>query len=78
MGATSGVMRELAEVHGFRALGAIGPEHALLSSDLGQPDNPHPMEGWKMYLDMFRKAGLSNADIDRMAKTNPATLLSLK
>ncbi len=60
------------------AIRAIGPEHAILSSDLGQPENPHPMEGWKLYLDMFRKAGLSNADIDRMAKTNPATLLGLK
>ena len=60
------------------AIRAIGAEHAILSSDLGQPENPHPMEGWKLYLDMFRKAGLSNADIDRMAKTNPATLLGLK
>lgn len=57
---------------------AIGAEHAILSSDLGQPENPHPMEGWKLYLDMLRKGGLTNAELDRMAKTNPATLLGLK
>ena len=60
------------------AIRAIGPEHAILSSDLGQPENPPPMEGWKLYLDMLRKGGITNAELDRMSKTNPATLLGLK
>jgi len=60
------------------AIRAIGAEHAILSSDLGQPDNPYPMDGWKLYLDMLRKGGITDAELDRMAKTNPATLLGLK
>ena len=60
------------------AIHAIGAEHAILSSDLGQPENPYPIDGWKLYLEMLRKGGITDAELDRMAKTNPATLLGLK
>jgi predicted metal-dependent phosphotriesterase family hydrolase len=49
-----------------------------LSSDLGQKVNPVNTEGWKQYLDIMRNAGISNADLDAMAKKNPAELLGLK
>ena len=57
---------------------ALGPEHIILSSDLGQKVNPVHTEGWKQFLDILRKAGISNADLDVMAKKNPAELLGLK
>jgi hypothetical protein len=45
---------------------------------LGQPENPYPIDGWKLYLEMLRRGGITDAELDRMAKTNPATLLGLK
>jgi Family of unknown function (DUF6282) len=61
-----------------KTIRALGPEHIILSSDLGQKVNPVHTEGWKQYLDIMRKAGISNADLDVMAKKNPAELLGLK
>ena len=56
---------------------AVGAEHCILSSDLGQNDSPvHPV-GWKKYIEMLKKAGISDAQIDLMARKNPAKLLGL-
>jgi len=61
-----------------KAIRAVGVDHTILSSDLGQPNNPVHTEGWKIYLDMFRKAGFTQAEIDTMAKHNPAHLVGLE
>jgi hypothetical protein len=60
-----------------KAIRAVGPEHAILSSDLGQPANPVHTEGWKQYLVLLSKAGISDREIDLMARRNPAQLLGL-
>ena len=60
-----------------KAIRAVGPEHCILSSDLGQPVNPVHTEGWKIFLDMLRKAGITEVEIDVMARRNPARLLGL-
>jgi hypothetical protein len=57
---------------------AVGAEHCILSSDLGQAVNPVHTVGWKAYLDGLLKAGVTEAEIDRMAKRNPALLLGLE
>jgi hypothetical protein len=59
------------------AIRAIGVEHVILSTDLGQPNNPLPPDGFGAFLSVLRKQGFSAADIERMAKTNPAQLLGL-
>jgi hypothetical protein len=57
---------------------SVGVEHCILSSDLGQAGNPvHPV-GWKAYLEGLLKAGLTQAEIDTMARRNPARLLGLE
>jgi Family of unknown function (DUF6282) len=61
-----------------KTIRVIGADHAILSSDLGQPANPVHTEGWKLYLDMLRKAGISDQEIDLMARRNPARLLGLE
>lgn len=61
-----------------KAIRAAGPEHCILSSDLGQPVNPVHTEGWKIFLDMLRKAGITEGEIDVMARRNPARLLGLE
>jgi len=62
----------------IKAIRTIGYEHFILSSDLGQPANPVHTEGWKIYLDLLRKAGIKDNEIDVMARKNPAKLLGLE
>jgi hypothetical protein len=55
----------------------VGPEFCVLSSDLGQPGNPLHPEGLLQLYQYLHSHGFSVAEIDRMAKTNPAKLLGL-
>ena len=59
------------------AIRQIGPEFCVLSSDLGQQGNALPPDGFGAFLAALHAKGFSDADIDRMAKRNPARLLGL-
>jgi ABC-type molybdate transport system substrate-binding protein len=59
------------------AIKKIGPEHCILSSDLGQKGNPLPTDGFAAFLGAMKARGLTEQDIDRMARRNPAQLLGL-
>ena len=61
-----------------KAIRAIGPEYIVLSSDLGQANNPLHPDGLLAMYQYLVSQGISVADIDRMAKLNPAKLLGLK
>lgn len=59
------------------AIKAVGAEHAVLSTDLGQAENPiHPL-GLKVFIMELMKAGVTQAEIDLMTRVNPARLLDL-
>jgi hypothetical protein len=60
-----------------KAIRAIGVEHCILSSDMGQPANPLHPDGLQLFFDGLKKQGFSQSDIDQMSKINPARLLSL-
>lgn len=60
------------------AIHAVGPAHAILSSDLGQAGNPLHQDGLVAFFAGLRKAGISQADIDVMSKRNPAIVLGLE
>jgi hypothetical protein len=60
------------------AIRALGPANCILSSDLGQPNNPVHPDGLATYFAALRKEGISQADIDLMSKTNPAKALGLQ
>ena len=60
------------------AIRAVGPASAILSSDLGQAANPLHPDGLMAFFQALREAGLSEADIALMSKTNPARLLGWK
>jgi hypothetical protein len=59
------------------AIRAIGPEHVILSCDFGQAVNPVHTEAWKQYLDIMRRADITDAELDVMTRKNPAALLGL-
>jgi predicted metal-dependent phosphotriesterase family hydrolase len=52
-------------------------EHCILSSDMGQPGNPLHPDALIALFDGLKKEGITQAEIDRMAKENPARLLGL-
>ena len=56
---------------------AIGAQHFLISSDLGQYLNPLHTDGLKAFINDLREQGISERDIDIMARRNPARLLGL-
>ena len=60
-----------------RAIREIGAEHFILSTDLGQPNNPLHPDGMLAYFEALRKEGISVADIEKMSRTNPARALGL-
>lgn len=49
---------------------AVGPEHSILSSDLGQPFNPPVEDGLALMADNLLAAGFSDAEIRVMAVDN--------
>jgi hypothetical protein len=61
-----------------KAIRGIGPAHAILSSDLGQMQNPLHPDGWVTYLAGMKKAGFTDAELHQMDDENPAKLLDLK
>jgi hypothetical protein len=60
-----------------RAIRAVGAEHCILSSDLGQVGNPLHPDGLVAFFAGLKSVGLSPAEIDQMSQTNPAKALGL-
>ena len=59
------------------AIKYIGAEHCIISTDLGQYYNPPPAEGMRMFIGLLLKNGITEHEIELMAKENPAKLLGL-
>jgi predicted metal-dependent phosphotriesterase family hydrolase len=57
-----------------KAIRAVGPASCILASDLGQVANPVHPEGLKAYFAGLRAQGITEAEIARMSRTNPASL----
>jgi hypothetical protein len=60
------------------AIREVGPAHCILASDMGQVGNPLHPDGLAMFFAALRAERISQADIDRMSKTNPAHALGLE
>jgi hypothetical protein len=54
----------------FDNIRAVGVEHSVLSSDLGQPFNPPVEDGLALFADRLIEAGFSEQDVRTMAVTN--------
>jgi hypothetical protein len=57
---------------------SIGAEHWFIASDLGQVGRPVHTDGMKTFIGRLRDQGLTAAQIDLLARRNPALLLGLK
>jgi microsomal dipeptidase-like Zn-dependent dipeptidase len=61
-----------------KAVQEIGADHIVLSTDLGQQGMMTPPDGIENEVAAVKAAGVSQGDIDKMMKKNPAKLLGLK
>jgi len=60
------------------ALKEVGADHLVVSTDLGQQGMMMPPDGIENAIGALRAAGVSQADVDKMMKRNPARLLGLE
>jgi hypothetical protein len=58
------------------AIADVGIATTVLSTDLGQPDTPAPVDGMRMYAAQLRSSGISADDLRRMMCENPLRLLA--
>lgn len=61
-----------------RAIRAVGAEHFLISSDLGQANTPVHTEGLRAFIVALKAEGVSEREIDLLSRRNPARLLGLE
>jgi len=62
-------------VEGIRRVGA---ERCIIATDFGQPYNPHPIDGMRQFIKVLQALGITEAEIDTMARRNPSKLLDLE
>ncbi|MGD1095968.1 MAG: DUF6282 family protein [Bryobacteraceae bacterium] len=60
-----------------KAIRDVGPQFCVLSSDLGQANTPLHPDGLLAMYQYLMSQGFSEAEINQMAKANPAKLLRL-
>ena len=60
------------------AIKAVGAEHFLMSSDLGQPGNPVHTQGLRDFITALKAGGITDREIDLITRKNPARLLELE
>ena len=58
-------------------LKAMGPEHIVMSTDLGQPTTVHPIEGYRVAIRMLAHAGISKEDLKLIFQKNATEALYL-
>jgi hypothetical protein len=69
--------RKVSAADAAAAMKAIGAEHFVLGSDLGQTGNPVHPDGYKLLAAGLKNAGISDAELDLMMRKNPAKILGL-
>jgi hypothetical protein len=57
------------------AIREVGVRRSVLATDLGQPDNPHPVDGLREMAVQLRSRGFSPAELRLMMCETPAMLL---
>lgn len=66
------------DAHLVDCIRAAGIENTLFGSDLGQKNNPTPVEGFRQIIEVLIRLGHSNDEIRLMTATNAAELVGLE
>jgi hypothetical protein len=59
------------------AIRAVGAEHFVLTSDLGQAGNPSHADGMRAFIAALVSVGVTDREVETMTRGNPARLLGL-
>ncbi|HXH12626.1 MAG TPA: DUF6282 family protein [Alphaproteobacteria bacterium] len=59
------------------AIKAVGAQHFVLGTDLGQTGNPSHPDGYQMFVQQLEKAGIAKQDIDLIGRVTPGQLLGI-
>ncbi len=62
----------------YEAIKHVGAKHCIMSSDMGQPVNPIPIEGFRIFIKTMMHLGLSENEVDLMIRKNTAKILNLE
>jgi hypothetical protein len=65
------------DAHLKAAIDAAGVDATFFGSDLGQKNNPTPVEGFRAIIEILIRLGYDDADIRKMTATNAAELVGL-
>jgi hypothetical protein len=57
---------------------AIGVGRTILTTDLGQPENPYPVDGFGAFIRMMLEHGFSSKEMRTMVRENPVWLLNVE
>ena len=60
-----------------RFIREVGAEQTILATDFGQSFSPQPPDGFKGFILSLKERGITDAEIDTMARRNPARFLQL-
>jgi len=60
----------------FQQIRAIGPDHVVLTTDLGQSTAVYPDEGIADFVDKLLKNGFTENEVRKMFATNPTMMVS--
>jgi microsomal dipeptidase-like Zn-dependent dipeptidase len=55
----------------------VGPEHSSLGSDLGQANNPFPVDSFRKICTRLLEAGMTEQEVRLLVADNPARLLGV-
>lgn len=61
-----------------RSIREVGIESTVLATDLGQPSNPHPVDGFRQMKQELSHRGFTEQELFRMTHQNAALLLGLQ
>jgi hypothetical protein len=59
------------------AIKAVGASSSILASDLGAAPLDKPADGFAAFVKRLHELGVTDADLDRMTRRNPAALLGI-
>lgn len=59
------------------AIKAVGAQHFIIGTDLGQTGNPSHPDGYQLFVQQLEKAGISKDDLTLMARGTPGKLLGI-
>ncbi|WP_137929109.1 DUF6282 family protein [Mesorhizobium comanense] len=63
--------------HLRQVIDAAGVENTFFGSDLGQKNNPTPVEGFRLIIGLLLDLGYAEADVRRMVATNASRFIGL-